>query len=170
VNELVHRVPDVWVSISATTREPRPGEVDGVDYHFVSPEHFQQLADTGGLLEWAQVHENCYGTPREAVERMVAQGRQVILEIDPQGAFQVKGKIPESVLVFVKAPSFEELERRLEHRGSETPEQVATRLETARQELELVGKYDHVVINDDVSRAVAELVDIIESHAQRQES
>ncbi len=158
-------VPDVWVSVSATTRAPRPGEVEGRHYAFVTEEEFSSLADGGGLLEWAEVHGNRYGTPRAAVENKVAQGHQVILEIDPQGAFQVKRVWPESVLIFIMPPSMDELERRLLVRGSETEAQVETRLETAKRELELVGEYDHVVINDDVPRATNELVAIIDSHA-----
>jgi guanylate kinase len=169
VKELVTRVPDLWVSVSVTTRAPRPGEVEGQHYFFTSADEFHHLADTGGLLEWAEVHGNCYGTPRAAVEAKVAEGRQVILEIDPQGAFQVKSLLPESVLVFIMPPSWEELERRLEKRGSETKAQVERRLVTAKHELELVGEYDHVVQNDDVPRAVGELVGIIDSYADQQE-
>ncbi len=151
--------------MSCTTREPRPGENEGVHYFFVSCEHFDELATTGGLLESAEVHGNRYGTPRAAVEAMVAEGRQVVLEIDPQGAFQVKQMIPESVLIFIQPPSWEELQRRLVGRGSETKEQVQRRLETAERELKVVGKYDHVVINDDVVRAGAELAQIVDSYA-----
>ncbi len=167
VRELLGRVPDAWVSISVTTRAPRPGEVEGRHYFFVTPERFDELARTGGLLEWAEVHGNRYGTPRDAVEGKVAEGRQVILEIDPQGAFQVKQLVSDSILVFIMPPSWEELQRRLEGRGSETKEQVERRLQTAKRELELVGEYDHVVINDDVSRATDELVTIIDSYADR---
>lgn len=170
VKELPAGVPDLWVSVSVTTRAPRPAEVEGQHYFFISPDEFRRLADTGGLLEWAEVHGNCYGTPRAAVEAKVGQGYQVILEIDPQGAFQVKSLLPESVLVFIMPPSWEELQRRLNKRGSETKAQVETRLATARRELELVGEYDHVVQNDDVSRAVGELVGIIDSYAGQQEA
>jgi guanylate kinase len=169
VRELPARVPDVWVSVSVTTRAPRPGEVEGQHYFFVSCDEFDRLARTGGLLEWAEVHGNRYGTPRSEVEKKIAEGRQVILEIDPQGAFQVKRVLPGWVLVFIQPPSFAELQRRLEGRGSETKAQVETRLETARHELELVGEYNHVVQNDDVPRAVGELVDIIDSYADQQE-
>ncbi len=169
VKELPARVPDLWVSISVTTRAPRPGEVEGQHYFFISAEEFHRLSETGGLLEWAEVHGNCYGTPRAAVEAKVAEGRQVILEIDPQGAFQVKSLLPDSVLVFIMPPSWEELERRLEKRGSETKAQVERRLVTAKHELELVGEYDHVVQNDDVPRAVGELVGIIDAYADQQE-
>lgn len=169
VRELVSCVPDLWVSVSVTTRAPRPGEVEGRHYFFVSCEEFDRLAETGGLIEWAEVHGNRYGTPRAAVEQKVAEGKQVILEIDPQGAFQVKCLMPGSVLIFIMPPSWEELQRRLTGRGSETKAQVETRLETARHELELVGAYDHVVQNDDVPRAVGELVGIIDSYADQQE-
>jgi guanylate kinase len=170
VRELLARDPDVWVSVSATTRAPRPGEVDGREYVFVSEKEFDRLRDEGGLLEWAEVHGNRYGTPRAQAERQIADGRQVVLEIDPQGAFQVKKLLPESVLVFVMPPSWEELQRRLEGRGSETKAQVETRLKTAQRELELVGEYDHVVVNDDVARAGLELAHIVESHANRPEA
>jgi len=170
VRELVGRVPDVWVSVSVTTRRPRPGEVEGQHYGFVSDAAFDRLMEAGGLLEWAEVHGNRYGTPKAAVEAQVAAGRQVILEIDPQGAFLVKSVVVESILVFVMPPSWEELQRRLEGRGSETKSQVETRLQTAKRELELVGEYDHVVLNDDVSRATDELVSIIDSYANRPEA
>ncbi len=170
VKEVLHRVPDIWTSISVTTRAPRPGEVEGVHYFFISHERFGELVEHDGLLEWAEVHGNRYGTPRAEVERRMAAGTQVILEIDPQGAFQVRDLMPESVLVFIMPPSTEELKRRLERRGSETEEQVAVRMKTAERELELVGKYDHVIINDDVSRASEELADVIRSYADDEES
>lgn len=169
VAALRDRVPDLWVSISVTTRDPRPGEVDGREYGFVSDAEFDRLQDTGGLIEWAEVHGNRYGTPRASVESRIAEGRQVILEIDPQGAFQVRDLMPSTVLLFIQPPSLDELKRRLEGRGSETEEQVAVRMKTAERELELVGRYDHVVINDDVSRAADELARIIESHAEGEE-
>lgn len=170
VKELVHRVPDVWVSVSVTTRAPRPGEEEGRHYFFISCDEFDRLRETGGLLEWAEVHGNRYGTPRAAVEEKIAEGRQAILEIDPQGAFQIRDLMPKTVLVFIMPPSKDELRRRLSGRGSETEEQVAVRMRTAERELELVGKYDHVVINDDVQRATDELVGIIDTYADDEES
>jgi guanylate kinase len=170
VRELLGRVADAWVSISVTTRNPRQAEVEGRHYFFASDAEFDRLIESDGLLEWAVVHGNRYGTPREAVESQVACGKQVILEIDPQGAFQVKSLVADSVLVFVMPPSWEELQRRLEDRGSETKTQVETRLVTAKHELELVGEYDHVVLNDDVSRATDELVAIVDSYANRPEA
>ncbi|MDZ4168546.1 MAG: guanylate kinase [Coriobacteriia bacterium] len=170
VKELLTRVPDLWVSVSATTRAPRPGETDGVAYRFVSGEHFDELIRTDGLLEWAEVHGNRYGTPRAEVETRIAAGKQVILEIDPQGAFQIRDRLPDTVLIFILAPSVSELERRLKGRGSETDEQVAVRMKTAERELALVGRYDHVVINDDVSRATDEIARIIDTYASIEES
>jgi len=170
VRALLGRVPDAWVSISATTRAPRPGESDGVHYFFVSDSDFDELVRTDGLLEWASVHGNRYGTPRAAVSDMVSRGCQVILEIDPQGAFQVRDLMPESILLFIRPPSLDELKRRLDNRKSETDQQVADRLKTAERELELVGRYDHVIINDDVVRATDELVAIIDSYANDEES
>lgn len=170
VKELLSRVPDIWVSVSVTTRAPRPGEVEGEHYFFISDAQFDELIATQGLLEWAQVHGNRYGTPRAAVEHMVAQGHQVILEIDPQGAFQIRDLMPSTILLFIQPPSLDELERRLKGRGSESPEQVAVRMCTAERELELVGEYDHVVINDELARATNELVGIIDTYAKRQES
>lgn len=154
----------MWVSVSATTRAPRPGEVDGEDYFFISRDDFDAMIQDGRMLEWAEVHGNRYGTPAATVEAKLAEGRDVILEIDPQGAFQVKEQMPEAVLVFIIAPSLEELERRIRRRGAETDEQVRTRLATAVRELELVGNYDHVVENDDIARATAELVRVVSSH------
>ena len=170
MKEILHRVPDIWVSISVTTRPPRPGEVDGKHYFFISNPEFDSLVESDGLLEWAEVHGNRYGTPKAMVEKKIAEGCQVILEIDPQGAFQIRDMMPRSVLVFINAPTTEELLRRLAHRGSETQDQVAVRMKTAERELSLVGKYDHVVVNDDVERASAELASIIDSYANDEES
>jgi guanylate kinase len=163
VDRVVARVPRVWVSVSATTRAPRPGEVEGQDYIFLSNDEFARRIEAGDFLEWAEVHGNRYGTLRSSVEARLAEGCDVILEIDPQGALQVKELMPEAVLVFIVAPSFDELERRIRKRGAETDEQVKTRLATAVRELELVGTYDHVVENDDVARATDELAGLIES-------
>ncbi len=170
VEELCRLVPDVWLSVSVTTRPPRPDEIEGVHYQFISPERFDELAAVGGLLEWAEVHGNRYGTPRAEVEARVARGYQVILEIDPQGAFQIRDLLPNTVLVFIVPPSMDELVRRLKGRGSETEEQVAVRMRTAEREMALVGKYDHVVVNDDVSRATRELVAVIARYADDEES
>jgi guanylate kinase len=163
VKGLLARVPRLWCSVSATTRPSRPREREGVDYFFLTPEEFERRERDGAFLETAEVHGRCYGTLRAPVEEKIREGYRVILEIDPQGAMQVRRNMPESTLVFVKAPSEEELRRRLAHRGSETAEQVETRMRTAERELQLVGNYDFVVINDDVRRATDELVRLVES-------
>ncbi|MCE5191108.1 MAG: guanylate kinase [Actinomycetia bacterium] len=163
VKRLASRVPEVWVSVSATTRAPRPDEIDGRDYIFLSEEEFDRRVNAGDFLEWATVHGNRYGTLRATVEEKIGEGRQVILEIDPQGAAQVKAFMPHAVLIFILAPSMKELERRIRERGAETDEQVAMRLATAVRELELVGTYDYVVENDDVLRTTDELAEIVSS-------
>lgn len=163
VDRLVARVPDVWVSVSATTRPPRPHELEGEDYFFLTRDEFDAHIQAGDFLEWAEVHGNRYGTLAPAVRWHLERGIDVILEIDPQGAMQVKKLMPDAVLVFIVAPSMAELERRIRARGAETDEQVKTRLATAVRELQLVETYDHVVENDDVARATDELVGIIES-------
>jgi guanylate kinase len=168
VRELLGRVPELWLSVSATTRGPRTGEIEGEHYFFLTPEEFRREVDDGGFLEWAEVHGNRYGTLRAPVQNRLDQGTSVVLEIDPQGAMQVKGQMPGSVLVFVEAPDMDELRRRLEKRGSETEEQVEGRLETAKKELSLAGTYDFVVINDDVSRAVDELEAIVRKCTSRE--
>ena len=159
-----HDHPDVWVSVSATTRPPRPGEVDGEHYHFLTDAEFDRLIDTGGLLEWAVVHKAArYGTPRAAVEAQLATGGPALLEIDLQGARQVRAAMPDALLVFLAPPSFEELERRLVGRGTETPEERARRLETAREELAAEGEFDVTIVNTDVGSACEELVELLRS-------
>ena len=168
VKVLLRRVPDLWVSVSATTRTPRPGEKDGVDYYFLTPGEFDGRVRAGEFLEHAEVHGNRYGTLRRAVDRRLEAGLDVILEIDPQGAFQVRKQMERSRLIFVKAPSTAELEKRIRHRGAESDDQIRTRLDTARHELELEGTYDHVVLNDDVSRATDDLVGYISSVSEQE--
>ncbi|MFJ2620227.1 guanylate kinase [Glutamicibacter sp. NPDC087344] len=151
--------PDVWLSVSATTRDPRPGESDGVHYYFVGPEKFHQLVDEGQMLEWAVVHgQNSYGTIRQTVEDAVAEGKKVLLEIDLQGARQVKESMPEAKFVFLAPPSWDELVRRLIGRGTETPQEQQRRLETAKLELAAESEFDVRIVNDDVARAAEELV------------
>lgn len=153
------RYPQVWLSVSMTTRDPRPGEVDGLHYHFVSPERFDEMAASGELLEWAVVHgRNRYGTPRAPVEERLAAGEPALLEIDLQGARQVRETMPDARFVFLAPPSWDELVRRLVGRGTETEEERERRLATARVELAAEPEFDHVVVNDDVHRATDELV------------
>jgi guanylate kinase len=154
--------PQVWLSVSATTRPPRPGEIDGVHYFFVSPGKFDDLVAKGSMLEWAVVHgRNRYGTVRDTVERAMAEGKSVLLEIDLQGARQVKQTMPDANFVFLAPPSWDEMVRRLVGRGTETPEEQQQRLETAKLELAAEPEFDHTVINDDVKRAAEELVSLM---------
>ncbi|WP_425554429.1 guanylate kinase [Georgenia daeguensis] len=160
--EMRRRAPDVWISVSATTRAPRPGEVDGVHYYFLTPERFEELIRNGQMLEWALVHgANRYGTPRGPVERELAAGRPVFLELDLQGARQVREAMPDARFVFLAPPTWDELVRRLVGRGTETPEERERRLATAREELAAVDEFDHVVVNDDVERATDELLTLM---------
>jgi guanylate kinase len=154
--------PDVLLSVSATTRSPRPGEIDGVHYYFVDEATFDDMIERGEFLEWATVHnQSRYGTPRPPVEETLARGTSVLLEIDLQGARQVRASMPEAVLVFLLPPSWEELVRRLVGRGTESAAEQARRLETARIELEAQGEFDVHIVNDDVPRAAREVVDLL---------
>jgi guanylate kinase len=151
--------PEVWISVSATTRHPRPGEVHGRHYWFVSDEEFDRLVADGELLEWAVVHKKArYGTPRRPVEQALADGRPALLEIDLQGARQVRASMPEALFVFLKPPSWEELVRRLVGRGTESEEERERRLETAREELAAETEFDVTIENTEVNLAAEELV------------
>lgn len=162
LRELLEREPRCWLSVSATTRLPRPGEADGADYFFVTPEGFDDLVRQGGMLEWALVHgANRYGTPKEPVLRALDEGRVPILEVDLDGARQIRRSLPEAEQIFMAPPSWQELERRLAERGTESEEERERRLETARRELAAVGEFDAVVVNDSVSRATDELLHIM---------
>ena len=152
---------DMCFSVSATTRSPRPGEEDGVDYFFVSRERFQRMIEEEALLEHAEFVGNCYGTPKSQVLERLEQGITVVLDIEVQGAAQVKARMPDALTVFLAPPSLEELERRLRGRGTETEEKILSRLETARKELLLAPRYDFTVINDDPDRAAGELAEIL---------
>jgi guanylate kinase len=155
------RHPDVWVSVSATTRRPRPGELDGVHYHFVDDAAFDELIATDGLLEWAQYAGNRYGTPAAPVRAQLATGRPALLEIELQGARQVRARDPEAQLVFLAPPSWAELQSRLAGRGSEPAAVQEERLRIAQAELDAAGEFDVVVVNDDVARAADELVGLL---------
>jgi guanylate kinase len=151
--------PQVWLSVSMTTRPPRPGEVDGVHYHFVDDAEFDRLVDAGEFLEYAVVHGRAkYGTPRGPVERALAEGRLALLEIDLQGARQVRASMPGALFAFLAPPSWDELVRRLVGRGTESEEERERRLQTARDELAAASEFDVVIVNDDVRRASEELV------------
>ena len=151
--------PQVWMSVSATTRPPRPGEREGVHYHFVDEAEFDRLVAGGEMLEWAVVHgRHRYGTPRPPVERALAEGRPALLEIDLQGARQVRAAMPEALFVFLAPPSWEELVRRLVGRGTEDEQERERRLATARVELAAESEFDVTVVNDDLEQAAARLV------------
>ena len=162
VNRVLENCPDIVLSISATTRAPREGEVDGVHYHFMSVDEFEDTIEKDGFIEWAQVHSNYYGTPLAPIEEHLAAGDTVILEIDVQGAFQVLEKLPQAKLVFIVPPSIEELERRLRGRGTETEEVIAQRLANATGEMDASKEYDYVIVNDDLERATKELACVLE--------
>ncbi|MCT1366769.1 guanylate kinase [uncultured Kocuria sp.] len=162
--------PEVWLSISATTRGPRPGEQDGVHYYFVSDEEFDSMVDNRQMLEWAKVHNNHrYGTMRRMVTEALGAGRHVLLEIDIQGARQVRNAMPEANMIFLAPPSWDELVRRLRTRGTETDTEQRVRLETAKEELAAEPEFDETIVNDTVEKAAAEVVKImgIESATQR---
>ena len=153
------RHPDVWISVSATTRAPRPGEVDGVHYWFVSDEEFDRMIEADEFLEWAVVHGSArYGTPRRPVEKALAAGRPAMLEIDLQGARLVRDSMPEALFVFLKPPSWEELVRRLVGRGTESEEERARRLDTAREEMAAENEFDETIVNHEVHDAADQLV------------
>ena len=153
------RHPDVWISVSATTRAPRPGEQEGIHYYFVSDDDFDAMVERGDLLEWAVVHKAArYGTPRGPVEEALAAGRLALLEIDLQGARQVRSTMPDALFVFLKPPSWDELVRRLVGRGTETESERTRRLETALEELAAEREFDVTVVNHEIHAAADELV------------
>ncbi|KQU68490.1 guanylate kinase [Phycicoccus sp. Root563] len=157
--------PEVWLSVSATTRAPRPGEVEGTHYHFVDQAEFARMEQDGELIESAVVHgRNHYGTPRGPVEQALAEHRMALLEIDLQGARQVRATMPEALFVFLAPPSWDELVRRLVGRGTEDEEERTRRLETAKVELAAEDEFDVTIVNDDVRRAAEELVSLMRTH------
>lgn len=157
VSRLLARHPRIWLSVSATTRPPRPGEVEGESYFFLSREHFERQVAAGGFLEWAEFAGNLYGTPREPVERQLAAGRPVLLEIELEGARQVRGSFPAGFQVMIQPPSLEELERRIRGRGTDAEAAIQRRLERAREELAAAAEFDATLVNGDLELALAEL-------------
>jgi guanylate kinase len=160
-------IPDLAYSVSATTRAPRQGEVDGVDFRFVSEREFRALLDCGELAEWATVHGNMYGTPARALEAALADGRDILLDIDTQGAAQLRARYPEAVLVFIVAPSLAELEQRLRERGAEKEHDIARRLARAKEEIALWRTYDYLIVNRDVKEALDQLLAVIQAERCR---
>lgn len=160
--DIRRRYPDIWLSTSATTRNKRPNEVDGVHYHFLTPERFAQMVQDGEFLEYAVVHgRNYYGTPRGPVQETLDAGRPALLEIDLQGARQVRQTMPDARFVFLAPPSWDELVARLIGRGTENEEEQQRRLVSARVEMAAQSEFDHVVINDEVERATDQLAQLI---------
>jgi guanylate kinase len=161
IRRLLETVLGVGYSVSWTTRAPRPGEVDGVNYRFVSEEEFSKMRQANGFLEWAVVHGNLYGTARAAVKKEMAQGRDIILEIDVQGARAVRKAMRSVVSVFIFPPSFEVLRKRLTARMTERPEELELRLANARGEVEQYKYFDYIILNDEVERAAAQLAAVV---------
>jgi len=161
ISKLLERVPNLELSVSATTREPREGEVDGRDYHFLSPQEFDRRVEAGDFLEFATYSGNRYGTLRSEVERCLSSGRSVVLEIEVQGARQVRAAMRESVQVFIAPPEPAQLRRRLEGRGTDSAEAIDARLQVAEQELAAKDEFPHLVVNDEIERAAAELEEIV---------
>ncbi|WP_415399578.1 guanylate kinase [Synechococcus sp. W4D4] len=157
VSALLERHPDIWLSISATTRAPRSGEVDGTSYFFLERSEFEAKVAQGGLLEWAEFAGNCYGTPREPVEEQLQAGRPVLLEIELEGARQVRRTFPSGFQIFIEPPSFEELERRIRGRGTDSEEAIARRLERAKVELQAASEFDAVIVNGELAEALTQL-------------
>lgn len=164
IAELLRRRPDIWLSVSTTTRAPRPGEEDGREYFFVSEDRFLSLADGGGFLEWARYAGNLYGTARQPVAERLAAGTSVILEIDLEGARQVRRNLPDALLVFIAPPDEAELERRLLGRGTESHEHARDRLLRAREEMQAMGEFDAVVVNSEVTATADQLLAWCEGH------
>jgi guanylate kinase len=160
-------LPDLAYSVSYTTRPPRPGEVDGTDFHFVTEPAFATLRAAGAFAEWAMVHGNLYGTHAATLERALLEGRDILLDIDTQGARQLRGRYPEAVLVFIIAPSMAELEQRLRERRSDPEREIRRRLNRAREEIELWRQYDYLIVNRDLKEATEHLAAVIQAERCR---
>lgn len=167
--ELLASYTNLHYSISATTRPPRPGEVNGVNYWFIAPDEFRTMVKQDELLEWAEVYGNYYGTPRRWVADMLRSGQDVVLEIDTQGAMQIKKKFPAGVFIFIMPPSLKDLEERIVKRGADSPEVIAKRLGCVQEELGFAPQYDYVVVNDEVAAATAKIAAIILAEKCRME-
>ena len=162
VSLLRDKRPNLGLTVSATTRSPRPGEVDGVAYYFLSDEEFKKRVDAGEFLEWAHVHGHCYGTLKSEVDRLISAGQSVVLEIDVQGGLMVHKQYPNAILVFIKPPSFEELEQRLRGRGTEDEKTISTRLSNASREMEHANDYTVCIVNDNLETALSKLEEVFD--------
>lgn len=163
MKELISRYDNYRLSVSATTRNPRPGEVDGTSYFFKTTEEFEEMINAGELLEYANYVGNYYGTPRAFVENTLNEGKDVILEIEYLGAFKVKEQFPDAVLVFLTPPSAEEVYNRLKKRGTETEDIIRKRIQRGREETDIINKYDYIIINDDLEDAILDLHNTVQS-------
>lgn len=164
VSLLRDKRPNLGLTVSATTRSPRPGEVDGVAYYFLSDEEFKKRVDAGEFLEWAHVHGHCYGTLKSEVDRLISAGQSVVLEIDVQGGLMVHKQYPSAILVFIKPPSFEELEQRLRGRGTEDEKTISTRLSNASREMEHANDYTVCIVNDNLETALSKLEEVFDDY------
>jgi guanylate kinase len=165
IQRVLNKVPNLSYSVSFTTRTPRNGEVDGREYFFVTPEKFDQMVAANEFLEWAHVHGKLYGTARQQVVREISAGRDIILEVDVQGAASIRRLIPDSVSIFILPPSFEVLKRRLQARGTDSPEELDLRLRNAPSELKDYSAFEYLILNDEVDRAAEQMTAIV--HAER---
>jgi guanylate kinase len=157
MNEILKRYPELHYSVSATTRSPRPGEINGKNYNFISRNNFEQLVTQGEFLEWAEFAGNCYGTPREAVLNYVQLGKLVLLEIELEGARQIRYTFPSAFSIFILPPSFAELEKRIRERGQDSEEAISRRLQRAKEEIAAANEFDINIINDDFEQALKEI-------------
>ncbi len=165
IEQVMNRSENLVFGVSDTTRAPRPGEVDGVNYHYITREEFDENIKNGEMLEYTCYNGNCYGTPKSAVEKALSSGKNVLLDIEVEGAANVKRIFPECITLFMLPPSIEVLESRLKGRGTETEQQIAGRMARARKELELVDNYNYRVVNDEVDRCADAILEIIAKHA-----
>jgi guanylate kinase len=161
LRSLLQRHPDLYLSVSATTRSPRPGEVDGKNYYFVSRSEFEQMVAEGEFLEWAEFAGNYYGTPRTPVEKKIAEGKWVILEIELQGARQIRQNFPDALRIFILPPSIPELEFRIRNRGQDTEEAISRRLKRAQEEIDAANEFDIRIVNDDFEKALDRIEDAL---------
>ena len=157
VRSLLQSHPELYLSVSVTTRSPRPGEINGKNYYFVNREQFEQMIAQEQLLEWAQFAGNCYGTPRQQVEEKIQQGKSVLLEIELEGARQIRTSFPEAMRIFILPPSMQELEQRLRGRGQDSEEAIARRLRRAEEEINAAGEFDFKIVNDNFETALKDI-------------
>lgn len=166
LRRVFEKLDNIVYSVSCTTRLPRPGEVDGVSYVFIDEGSFKKMVKEGRFLEWANVHGHFYGTRKDIVEDTIRDGKDVLLEIDVQGAAQVKNKMPDAVMIFIQPPSFEELIRRLKKRGTEGPDELELRISNAKKEMSHAAEYEHMIINDKVDKAADDLIKIVKKYRE----